>query len=70
MAIGAAGLRVVDDLRGTRTVMVETSIADLSVAPVDTADVWLRLHLLSHRLVAPRTVALDGIFGLQLQHAL
>ena len=61
---GLAAATRTDDLRGTRTVMVETSIADLSVAPVDTADVWLRLHLLSHRLVAPRTVALDGIFGL------
>jgi len=25
--------------------------------------VWLRLHLLSHRLVAPHSVNLDGIFG-------
>ena len=32
--------------------------------PTDTADAWLRLHLLSHRLVAPRTINLDGIFGL------
>jgi 2,3,4,5-tetrahydropyridine-2,6-dicarboxylate N-succinyltransferase len=61
---GLAAATRTDDLRGTRTVMVETSIADLSVAPVDTADVWLRLHLLSHRLVAPRTIALDGVFGL------
>ncbi|MBI1376713.1 MAG: 2,3,4,5-tetrahydropyridine-2,6-dicarboxylate N-succinyltransferase [Frankiales bacterium] len=53
-----------DDVRGTRTVVVSTSIEDLSAAPVDTADVWLRLHLLSHRLVAPRTVSLDGVFGL------
>jgi 2,3,4,5-tetrahydropyridine-2-carboxylate N-succinyltransferase len=61
---GLAAATRTDDLRGTRTVMVETSIADLSVAPVDTADVWLRLHLLSHRLVTPRTIALDGVFGL------
>ncbi len=53
-----------DDVRGVRTVTVTTSIADLSVAPVDAADAWLRLHLLSHRLVAPRTIALDGVFGL------
>jgi len=53
-----------DDLRGVRTVTVTTAIANLSAAPVDTADVWLRLHLLSHRLVAPRTVNLDGVFGL------
>ena len=53
-----------DDLRGTRTVTVTTTIGDLSAAPTDAADAWLRLHLLSHRLVAPRTVALDGVFGL------
>jgi len=53
-----------DDLRGVRTIAVTTSIQDLSVAPADAADAWLRLHLLSHRLVAPRTVSLDGVFGL------
>ena len=53
-----------DDLRGVRTVTVTTTIDDLSAAPEDAADAWLRLHLLSHRLVQPRTVALDGIFGL------
>ena len=39
-------------------------IADLQAAPADTADVWLRLHLLSARLVTPRSISLDGIFGL------
>jgi len=39
-------------------------IADLSAAPTSTEDVWLRLHLLSHRLVAPHGQSLDGIFGL------
>ena len=53
-----------DDLRGTRTQVVEVHIADLDAAPVDTADAYLRLHLLSHRLVEPRTISLDGIFGL------
>jgi 2,3,4,5-tetrahydropyridine-2-carboxylate N-succinyltransferase len=53
-----------DDVRGTRTVTIITTIPDLSSAPADAADVWLRLHLLSHRLVVPRTVALDGVFGL------
>ncbi|MGW0036523.1 2,3,4,5-tetrahydropyridine-2,6-dicarboxylate N-succinyltransferase [Gordonia sp. NPDC003376] len=53
-----------DDVRRVRTVAVETSIADLSDAPVDAHDVYLRLHLLSHRLVAPNTINLDGIFGL------
>jgi 2,3,4,5-tetrahydropyridine-2-carboxylate N-succinyltransferase len=53
-----------DDLRGVRTVAVTTTIPDLSVAPADAADAWLRLHLLSHRVVTPRTVSLDGVFGL------
>jgi 2,3,4,5-tetrahydropyridine-2-carboxylate N-succinyltransferase len=53
-----------DDLRGVRTIAVTTSIADLAVAPADAADAWLRLQLLSHRLVTPRTVSLDGVFGL------
>jgi len=53
-----------DDLRGVRTVTVTATVADLSVPPADAVDAWLRLHLLSHRLVAPRTVSLDGVFGL------
>jgi len=53
-----------DDLRGVRSEIVKTSIADLSQAPVDAADAYLRLHLLSHRLVTPHSISLDGIFGL------
>ena len=48
---------------GTRQ-LVAAFIGDLADAPVDTIDAWLRLHLLSHRLVAPHGVALDGVFGL------
>jgi 2,3,4,5-tetrahydropyridine-2-carboxylate N-succinyltransferase len=36
--------------------------ADLDVPPADAADAYLRLHLLSHRLVRPNSVNLDGIF--------
>jgi 2,3,4,5-tetrahydropyridine-2-carboxylate N-succinyltransferase len=43
---------------------VVTTIADLQAPAVDTYDVYLRLHLLSHRLVRPNTVNLEGIFGL------
>lgn len=53
-----------DSVRAVRTVTVVTTIADLSQPPVDAADVYLRLHLLSHRLVQPRTINLDGVFGL------
>jgi 2,3,4,5-tetrahydropyridine-2-carboxylate N-succinyltransferase len=37
---------------------------DTTKAPASAADAYLRLHLLSHRLVKPHGVALDGIFGL------
>lgn len=36
---------------------------DLDAAPASTPDAYLRLHLLSHLLVAPNTINLDGIFG-------
>jgi 2,3,4,5-tetrahydropyridine-2-carboxylate N-succinyltransferase len=50
--------------RGVRTTVVRTRIASLAEAPVDAADVYLRLHLLSHRLVRPHETNLDGVFGL------
>ncbi|KGN39740.1 2,3,4,5-tetrahydropyridine-2,6-dicarboxylate N-succinyltransferase [Knoellia aerolata] len=59
---GLSALAVDDELRGvTREVrLVEI---DLDEAPGDAADGWLRLHLLSHRLVPPNSVSLDGLFG-------
>src|SRR3954449_10933977 len=57
---GAAGA---DELRGVAIVPVLTVIEDLAAAPADTHDAYLRLHLLSHRLAAPNTINLDGIFG-------
>jgi 2,3,4,5-tetrahydropyridine-2-carboxylate N-succinyltransferase len=53
-----------DPARGVELVAVRTTIADLQEPPVDTHDVYLRLHLLSHRLVVPRSINLDGVFGL------
>ncbi len=53
-----------DALRRTRRVAVVTFVPDLDAPPVDTHDVYLRLHLLSHRLVRPNQLNLDGIFGL------
>ncbi len=53
-----------DDERGVETVVVRTVIAALSDKPLDTYDAYLRLHLLSHRLIKPRGANLDGIFGL------
>ena len=54
----------VDGARGVRTVAVRTVIADLDDDPIDAHDVYLRLHLLSHRLVRPHGQNLNGIFGL------
>ena len=51
-----------DPARRVRTEVVTTEI-DLTVAPADSADGYLRLHLLSHRLVPPHGQNLDGIFG-------
>jgi 2,3,4,5-tetrahydropyridine-2,6-dicarboxylate N-succinyltransferase len=48
----------------TERVPVATFVADLGDAPVDAHDVYLRLHLLSHRLVRPHGANLDGAFGL------
>ncbi len=53
-----------DDRRATRTEVVRISIEDLSTPPADAADVYLRLHLLSHRLIQPHAANLEGIFGL------
>jgi 2,3,4,5-tetrahydropyridine-2-carboxylate N-succinyltransferase len=53
-----------DTFRGVTVRSIVTVIEDLQQPPVDTADAYLRLHLLSHRLVQPRTINLEGIFGL------
>ena len=52
-----------DTIRQVRHVVVHTVIDDLQDAPADAYDVYLRLHLLSHRLVKPHGQNLDGIFG-------
>ncbi|MQY19855.1 2,3,4,5-tetrahydropyridine-2,6-dicarboxylate N-succinyltransferase [Nocardia macrotermitis] len=59
-----ADLVGVDEARRVEVVAVRTTIADLSAAPADAHDVYLRLHLLSHRLVRPHGLSLDGQFGL------
>ena len=57
-----AGLASADPRRATRQVVVRTVI-DLDAAPADVPDAYLRLHLLSHRLVAPHGCNLTGLFG-------
>lgn len=52
----------VDDVRRVSTAVALVAI-DLDSPPANVPDAYLRLHLLSHRLVAPRSINLDGIFG-------
>lgn len=49
--------------RGVEVVAIRTVIADLADKPADTYDAYLRLHLISHRLVEPHGLNLDGVFG-------
>ncbi|MCL2580865.1 MAG: 2,3,4,5-tetrahydropyridine-2,6-dicarboxylate N-succinyltransferase [Streptosporangiales bacterium] len=63
LGAGAAKATGPDALRGVEVVAVRTTITDLGEAPSDAHDVYLRLHLLSHRLVRPHSISLDGQFG-------
>jgi len=64
-ALGESAAKLLgEDLeRGVEVVGVKVAI-DLDQAPADTYDVWLRLHLLSHRLIKPHGANMDGVFGL------
>jgi 2,3,4,5-tetrahydropyridine-2-carboxylate N-succinyltransferase len=52
-----------DDDRGVETAVIRTVIGDLADPPADAYDAYLRLHLLSHRLIKPHDANVDGIFG-------
>jgi len=52
-----------DARRGVQVVEVTTVLDDLDSAPTDAYDAYLRLHLLSHRLVKPHGLSLEGLFG-------
>lgn len=52
-----------DEDRDVQTVVVRTVIASLEDKAVDAYDAYLRLHLLSHRLVAPQGLNAEGLFG-------
>ena len=58
----AAAAAMADGIRGTHGEVLDTRI-NLDAAPAGTADAYLRLHLLSSRLVRPNTINLDGIFA-------
>ncbi len=51
-----------DEARGVRSEHITAEI-DLDHAPTSTVDAYLRLHLLSHRLVRPGTINVEGIFA-------
>ena len=51
-----------DEVRGTTREVVVRAI-ELASPPADTADAYLRLHLLSHRLIEPNVQNLEGVFG-------
>ena len=57
------GIQRHDEVRGVDVRAEETSI-DLDASPSSASDLYLRLHLLSNRLCTPRTINLDGLFGL------
>lgn len=50
-------------LLGTEVDLVQVEI-ELNKAPRSVEDAYLRLHLLSHRLVTPNSINLDGIFSI------
>ena len=52
-----------DDARRVRREVRKVTAA-LQEPATTTEDMWLRLHLLSHRLVRPHTIVMDGAFGL------
>ena len=52
-----------DELRNVTIRPIRMTI-DVDAAPASPEDAYLRLHLLSHRLAAPNTLNLDGIFGI------
>jgi 2,3,4,5-tetrahydropyridine-2-carboxylate N-succinyltransferase len=60
---GLAGAGGRDERRRVRTVAVLTCVGSLADPPADAYDGYLRLHLLSHRLVRPHAVNLSGLFG-------
>ncbi|MEU5691534.1 2,3,4,5-tetrahydropyridine-2,6-dicarboxylate N-succinyltransferase [Actinosynnema sp. NPDC020468] len=60
----AAKLLGVDAERDVEVVGVRVGVEALSAAPTSAYDVYLRLHLLSARLVKPHGQNLDGVFGL------
>jgi 2,3,4,5-tetrahydropyridine-2-carboxylate N-succinyltransferase len=58
-----AALVCTDELREVKRELVSIEI-DTDIAPKNAIDAYLRLHLLSHLLIKPHGLSLEGIFGL------
>ncbi len=58
-----SALAGVDEIRGVKREVVSLEI-DLNKTPESVSDAYLRLHLLSHRVIKPHGANLDGIFGI------
>ena len=63
LGAGVSALLGPDDDRAVEVVAVRTGILSLASPPADAYDAYLRLHLLSTRLVRPHGLNLDGLFG-------
>ena len=57
------GMRDTTDESRNVTIRPVRLTIDVDEAPSSASDAYLRLHLLSHRLAAPRTLNMDGAFG-------
>lgn len=57
-----SALAGVDEIRGVKREVVSLEI-DLDKAPESVSDAYLRLHLISHRVIKPHGANVDGIFG-------
>ena len=58
-----SSLAGVDEIRGVKREVVSIEI-DLDKAPESVSDAYLRLHLLSHRVIKPHGANVEGIFGI------
>ena len=58
-----SALAGVDEIRGVKREVVSIEI-DLDKAPESVSDAYLRLHLLSHRVIKPHGANIEGIFGI------
>ncbi len=58
-----SALAGVDEIRGVKREVISLEI-DLDKSPESVSDAYLRLHLLSHRVIKPHGANFEGIFGI------